>query len=119
MITDIIGKLESLGAPKGSKLLIGQTSEEIPFGKFEGLGLYLDGINLPDEVYQNSDTEALINDINQVLNIPGDGWIRYWQGNTETGLYFYGPSFTEMKDAIAGILSSTAECKNARIVQIA
>ena len=119
VITDLIHKLEGLGAPKGSKLIIEKTNEEIAFGKLEGLGLYLDGINLPDEVYKNSDPDALINDINKLLNIQSGDWVRYWQGNTETGFYFYGPSFTEMKNAIAGLLNSSPECENARVVQVA
>jgi len=118
-ITDIINKLESLGAPKGSKMIIEKTSEEIPFGKYEGLGLYLDGINLPDEIYQNADTETLIKDINRSLGIPEDSWVRFWEGNTETGLYFYGKSFDEMHKTISGIMQSYPECENARIVQIA
>src|SRR6186713_2136845 len=51
VITNIIDKIESLGAPKGSKLIIERTKEEIPFGKKEGLALYIDGQNLPPEVY--------------------------------------------------------------------
>ncbi len=96
----IIAKLEELGAPKGSKLTIEKTDEVIQFGKFEGLGLYLDGINLSAEVYKNSDSEALANEIIKLAEIPSP-IIRHWQGNTETGLYFYGHSFDAINSAIS------------------
>ncbi len=62
-IVEIIEKLEELGAPKGSKLRIENTDEEIMFGKLEGLAVYLDGINLADEVYKNSDPAAIASEI--------------------------------------------------------
>jgi len=117
-ITEIINKLEELGAPKDSKLIIERTGEKIEFGKLEGLALYLDGVNLSDEVYKNSDPEALINTINELLNIEGE-WVRYWDGNVETGLYFYGQSFNEMKNALTDLINSNPECENARIEKIA
>ncbi|MDB4921177.1 hypothetical protein [Mucilaginibacter sp.] len=117
-IAEIINKLEELGAPKGSKLIIEDTGEKIEFGKLEGLALYLDGVNLSDEVYKNSNPEALILDIKKLTNIESD-IVRYWHGNTESGMYFYGESFNGMKDAIANLINSNPECENARVVQIA
>ncbi|MGY3213066.1 hypothetical protein [Mucilaginibacter sp. HD30] len=118
MINEIISKLESLGAPKGSKLIIENSGEKIPFGKLEGLAIYLDGVNLSDEVYKNSDTEAIDKKIKNLTGIQTDV-IRYWQGNTETGLYFYGESFTDMNNSITEFVNSDPECENARIVQVA
>ncbi|MEO7211563.1 hypothetical protein [Mucilaginibacter sp.] len=117
-IKDIIEKLEELGAPKGSKLIIEQTGEKIEFGKLEGLAIYLDGINLSPEVYENSDSEAIAEHIKNLVGIKSDV-IRYHQGNTETALYFYGPSFMTMKNAITDLVNNHPECENARIVQIA
>lgn len=114
----IVSKLEELGAPKGSKLTIEQTEEVVEFGKLEGLGLYLDGINLSDEVYKNSDSEALANEIIKLANIKSQ-IIRYWQGNTETGLYFYADSFDAIKKAISNFVSSHPECENSRIERVA
>lgn len=114
----IIDKLEELGAPKGSKLTMEMTGEVIEFGKLEGLALYLDGINLSDEVYKNSDSEALANEIYSLTGINSQ-IIRYWQGNTETGLYFYSESFEEINCAIANLVKSHPECENSRIEQVA
>ncbi|SMC60700.1 hypothetical protein [Pedobacter nyackensis] len=118
IIDEIINKLEYLGAPKGSKMIVEYTGEQIPFGKLEGLGLYLDGINLSDEVYKNSDSEALAEEIRRLANIKSDV-VRYWNGNTETGLYFYGDSFEGIKNSISDFLSTTPDCEGCRIVQVA
>ena len=117
-IKKIIEKLEELGAPKGSKLTIEKTEQKIEFGKKEGLGIYLDGINLSDEVYKSSDSEALAVEIRRLAGIE-DNTLRYWQGNTETALYFYGDSFEHIKNSINDFVSSNPECENCRIEQIA
>lgn len=117
-INAIIEKLEELGAPKGSKLTIEKTDQKIEFGKKEGLGLYLDGINLSDEVYENSDSENLAAEIRKLANIK-DNILRYWQGNTETGLYFYGDSFEKINESISDFICTHPECKNCRIERVA
>lgn len=117
-VEEIISKLESLGAPKGSKLIIEETGEEVLFGKLEGMAVYLDGVNLSDEVYKNSDTAAIAEIIDALIGIRTDV-LRHWQGNTETAIYFYGNSFEDMKNAISDLIVTHPECKNARVVQIA
>lgn len=118
IIGQIIAKLEELGAPKGSSLLIEKTGEKIPFGINEGLAIYLDGINLSEEVYKNSDSAAIANEICKLANIKSEV-LRYWQGNTETALYFYGSSFDQIHTSIENLVKTNPECENARIVKIA
>jgi len=116
----VIDKLEAMGAPKGSVLKIHDTdpSREIPFGKAEGIGVYLDGVNLPDEVYQKSDVNLVIEECNKRLS--GHGEMQsYWQGPTETALYFYGDNAENMKSLIRDFLDSYPLCKGARVVTIA
>jgi hypothetical protein len=112
--------LESCGAPRGSKLTyeINGTKTEVPFGKLEGLGIYLNGTDLPDEVYQNSDINYVIDEINRRL---GDlGAIQgNWQGPTETALYLYGYSIEEMKNAIADLMAEYPLFQRAKIEAIA
>lgn len=117
-INVILNKLEKLGAPKGSKLTIEKTGEIIEFGKLEGLAIYLDGINLSDEVYKNSDSEALAQEIFRLSGIK-ESIVRYWQGNTETGLYFYAESFEDIYNAIIDMVNSHPECENSRIERVA
>ena len=50
-IKKLIDLLEQLGAPKGSQLQ-GAGEADRGFGVTEGLGIYLDGLTLPDEVYE-------------------------------------------------------------------
>jgi len=117
-ITDIISFLENLGAPKGSKLIIESTKEEIPFGKKEGLALYLDGQGLPEEVYKECDINFVLSEIHRLTNIEPDA-DRNWQGEKETALYFFNDSFVEMKNSISDFIDKYPLCKGARIVQIA
>ena len=118
VVRQLIAKLEELGAPKGSYLLIENTGERIPFGVNEGLAIYLDGINLSDEVYEHSDSEALAFEIRRLAEIKCEV-LRYWQGNTETALYFYDTSFEKMRQSIEDFVRTNPECENARVVQIA
>lgn len=116
----VIAKLEGLGAPKGSILRVHDTepAREIPFGKAEGVGIYLDGVNLPDEVYKNSDVNVVIEELNK--RIEGHGEMQsHWQGNTETGLYFYGDDADGMIGLMRDFLNTYPLCKGARVVTIA
>lgn len=118
IITEIIEKLEFLGAPKGSKLLVEKTGAEIPFGRKEGLAVYLDAQNLPEEVYKECDINFVLSTLHQLTNIEPDA-DRNWQGEKETALYFFGDSFAQMKNNISAFIDTYPLCKGARIVQIA
>ncbi len=112
--------LAQRGAPQGSKLQfeIDGEQREIPFGTLEGLAIYMNGTDLPDEVYQNSDINFVYDEINRLL---GDhGAIQgHWQGPTETALYLYGPSVAEMKTLIAKLMEEYPLCQRARYEIIA
>jgi hypothetical protein len=81
--------LEERGAARGSCLEISPHRGEkkvVPFGVAEGLGIYLDGVNLPDEVYRECDINVVCEEFSRLLE--GEGEIRgHWQGPTETTLY--------------------------------
>jgi hypothetical protein len=116
----VIERLQALGAPKGSKLHIveGDTVSEIPFGAAEGVAVYLDGVNLPDDVYATSDVNVVIEELDRRLG--GVGAMQsYWQGPRETALYFYGRDAEEMKRHMAGFLATYRLCTGARVVTIA
>ena len=112
--------LTECGAPKGSKLQYEQDGKsiEVPFGVDEGLALYLNGTDLPDEVYRDCDVNDLYDEINRLLE--GRGAIQgHWQGPTETALYLYGFSADEMRQLIGEYVASYPLCQKSRIVQIA
>jgi hypothetical protein len=116
----VIERLESYGAPKGSKLIIreGDKEREIPIGKVEGFGVYLDGVNLTDEVYKTCDVNLVMKEFDARLK--GHGSIQsHWQGQTETALYIYGDDAELMKKLIAEYMATYPLCKNARVVTLA
>src|SRR6266566_6246698 len=53
--------LEERGAAKGSSLIVsaGEAKRTIGFGTADGIGVYLDGLNLPDEVYRECDINVV------------------------------------------------------------
>ena len=116
----VIERLESYGAPKGSKLIVrdGDKRTEIPFGKVEGIGVYLDGINLPDEVYKTSDVNVVIAELDKLLLGHGS-YQCFWRGPTETALYIYGDDAELMKKLIEPFLAIYPLCRGARVVTIA
>ncbi len=110
--------LEELGAPKGSKLIIEPTGDEQPFGVNEGLAVYLNGTDLPEEVYKTCDSNFVFQEFNRLLG--SEGKIHsHWQGPTETALYMYGRSFKAMKSCLLDFLRNYPLCERARVVQIA
>lgn len=116
----LIETLEGLGAPRGSKLQVrvGEELREVPFGRTEGVAVYLNGTTLPDEVYATSDVNVVVDELNKSL--AGQGEMQgYWQGPTETALYFYGRSADDMKARMADFLASYPLCSGARVVTIA
>jgi hypothetical protein len=116
----VIEQLEAWGAPKGSVLRIhdSEPSREINFGRKEGIAIYLDGVNLSDEVYKSSDINVVIEELNKSLNEHGT-MHSYWQGPTETALYFYGDDAEKMKVLVSGFAKSYPLCQGCRITTIA
>lgn len=112
----IVRLFEELGAPKGS--LLKWDGQERPFGVAEGLALYLNGTDLPAEVYASCHGNEVYEEIENLLG--GDGRIlSHWQGPTETAVYLYGASYERMKTLIADFVASYPLCQRCRIEQIA
>lgn len=110
--------LERLGAPKGSRLSDSGVEQPVSFGVNEGLALYLNGTDLPDEVYAKCDSNVVYNELEDALE--GTGSIHsWWQGPRETAFYLYGPSFDTMKQLILPFVESYPLCQKARIEKIA
>jgi|SRR5579872_1324806 len=112
--------LTQLGAPRGSTLEYESKGEkvEVPFGTTEGLAIYLNGTDLPDEVYTNCDVNVVYDTINQLLGERG-AILNHWVGPTETALYLYGHSGKEMRELISEFMAEYPLCQQARIVTIA
>lgn len=114
----VMSTLESLGAPKGSKLTVESTGEEIAFGSTEGLAVYLNGTDLPAETYRDCDSNYVYSEFDRLLQ--GEGRVlSYWQGPRETAFYMYGKSFETMKHLLSGFVASYPLCAQCRIEQVA
>ncbi|WP_375204867.1 hypothetical protein [Hyphococcus sp.] len=114
----IIQRLNELGAPKGSRLIVEATGQQIPFGVNEGLAVYLNGTDLEDAVYRDCDVNHVIDEFDRLLASQG-AFRGYWEGERETALFCYGASFAEMKAALEPFLADYPLCEKARIEQIA
>ncbi|WP_196761431.1 hypothetical protein [Pseudoalteromonas luteoviolacea] len=117
-ISLIKSSLEKIGVPKGSKITIEATDFEIEFGSLEGLAIYLNGTDLDDEVYTNSDSNHVYSELDRLTQGVGKVY-SYWQGPTETAFYLYGTSFSEMKLLISELVESYPLCQKCRIEQVA
>ncbi len=117
-INTVMRVLEQAGAPAGSELRFSVDGNEtvIPFGKQEGLAIYLDGVNLPDDVYETCNLNELAGLIYGGLSATGAEIRGSWVGRNETSLYIYGPSAETTYETIEPVLSSYPLCQNARIV---
>ena len=108
------------GAPKGSRLeyKLRGSRMDLPFGAVEGMGVYLNGTDLPPEVYRDCGADQALDGLSLALGDLG-AYANNWQGPAETALYFYGESFAAMRDAAQPFLASYPLCQHARVVQIA
>lgn len=110
--------LEQLGAPKGSRLIVESSGRQIPIGIQEGIAVYLNGTDLPDQVYAECDSNVVYSEFDRLLESVGRVH-SYWQGPTETAFYMYGHSFEQMKARLHDFMASYPLCQRARIEQIA
>ncbi len=106
--------LEDNGAPKGSQLRYEHAGKEVTatFGITECVAIYLDGVNLPNEVYQSTSAQELVDKLCDAAG--DDGEFRHsFQGKTETSLFFYSLDaealYASLEPALRGYpLSATA-----------
>jgi hypothetical protein len=111
--------LEKIGVPVGSELIYEVDGEvkSIPFGNRETISIYLDGVGLPDEVYENADFDQITSEISEAVKSPGAGEFRgFSQGETETGLYIYAPSADATYATLQGVIAKHPLFQNARVV---
>ncbi|HET6420727.1 MAG TPA: hypothetical protein VFG19_11255 [Geobacteraceae bacterium] len=110
--------LEQAGAPAGSEMRLSSDGKEtvIPFGKKEGLAIYLDGVNLPDDVYETCNLNELAGLIAGGLASTGAEIRGSWVGRNETSLYIYSPCAETTYETIEPVLSAYPLCQSSRIV---
>lgn len=117
-LQSVVSALQDLGAPKGSKLRVAESGTDIDFGRTEGLAVYLNGTDLPDETYDTCDSDFVYGEFDRLLQ--GEGRVlSYWQGPTETAFYMYGGAFERMRARLADFLATYPLCQKCRVVQVA
>jgi hypothetical protein len=110
--------LVKAGAPAGSELRFTGDGGEviIGFGNMEGLAVYLDGVNLPDDIYRLCNINELADLIKDALAASGGEIRGSWVGPNETSIYMYGPDAEAMYTALEPIMTAYPLCNNARVV---
>jgi hypothetical protein len=116
-VRKILGFLDRVGAPVGSTAdLDGEFVGG--FGVTQGLAIFLNGTDLPAEVYASSDVNVMVGQLVESLGGAGQ-LLSWWKGPRETALYFYGRSFDEMHALLAGTIAGFPLGQQSRIEQIA
>ncbi|GIF76760.1 hypothetical protein [Asanoa siamensis] len=111
-----VATLEKAGAPKGSRIQV-EESDTREFGTTEGVAVYLNGTDLPDEVYENNDVNELIARL--LGRLGTDGHMQsWWQGPRETALYLYGPSAPRIEALSRELLADFPLAQRCRIVPL-
>ncbi|MGF1445811.1 MAG: hypothetical protein ACFBRM_06375 [Pikeienuella sp.] len=114
----LVDLLEAVGTPKGSKLIDETTHAEREVGRAEGIGVYLNATDLPDEVYESTDADTVIEMATEALGDAGR-YVGFRELPTEVALYFYGDSAEELERLIAPLRERYPLCQKARITRIA
>ncbi len=122
-LQQLIAILENTFCPQGSRLTLypedeNAAVEQQPLGQLQGLALYLNGTDLPDEVYAESDVNEVWDACERLLADEGEP-MNYWEGDTETAIYCYGKNFQEMQRRLQPFLDEYPLCAQCRVVQIA
>ena len=108
----IVTTLEEAGAPTATELT-GDAGVLRTFGHQQSVAVYLDGVTLPDEVYAELDFDQIVSDLTTAA---GEGsYHGYWQGPTETGLFFFGPDAEAMFVRVDPVLRALPIGQNARV----
>ncbi|MDU1891252.1 MAG: tetratricopeptide repeat protein [Dysgonomonas sp.] len=120
---------EKIEVAKGSILRyrsIGENKEssgydiEYPAGQMEGLAVYINGTDLPDEVYENYDIKEVLDKLLNILRSNGAFIYSYWNGPKEVALYFYGEGgYDMMLEKVTPFLKEHPLCQQCRTVRIA
>ena len=107
--------LEKSGAPQGSELVDANDGRILrEFGTQQCLGIYLDGVSLPAEVYATLDFDQVVDEIGAAAG--PDSFRGAWEGPEETAMFLFGPNAEEMFTRVEPVLRRLPIGQNARVV---
>ncbi len=79
--------------------------------------VHLDGVNLPDHVYQENDLATIESQVTEALSRLGLGICDGNEmGPTESTLFLYGPDAEKLFAGIESVLRANPLCQGARVV---
>jgi hypothetical protein len=111
----VVEALEAAGAPQGSELIgVSKSGVLREFGTQQCVAIFLDGVTLPDEVYETLDFDATVRDLGAAAS--DTSYRGFWQGAEETGLFFYGPDAEALFARVEPVLRRLPIGQNARVV---
>ncbi len=106
--------------PAGNNSKASDYEREYPIGKMEGIAVYINGTDLPDEIYKECDINVVYDTLFNILSNNGGLMPSYWAGPTETALYFYGEgSAKAMLEKVMPFLNEYPLCRQCRTVLLA
>lgn len=86
-------------------------------GAEQAVLVYLDGVSLPDEIYESCDTSTIEDLLAPVLQDLGVGEFDGTEaGPSDTCLFLYGPDAEKLFAAIEPVLKGYPLCQGARVV---
>ena len=109
----IVRSLEDAGAPVRSQV-VSNAGVVREFGQQQSVAVYLDGVTLPDEVYAELDFDDVVHRLTAAAG--DESYHGCWQGNEETGLFFFGRSAEQMFGRVEPVLRAMPIGQNARVV---
>jgi hypothetical protein len=113
-----VAMLDYMGAPKGSSATRTDTDERMELGRYDGVGLYLNGTDLPDQVYDEYPVDLFLDRVAQKGMYEVTGYWQYWHGPRETAVYFYGPSEEKMRTALQPLIEQERLAQGSRVVTL-
>ena len=121
ILAGICAHLETLGAPKGSRLLREGDDDDgdgRPFGVTEGYAFHFNNTDVSEEIQESHQVGSVFEAMQEVLGETAR-LTGYWNGEAETSVYFYGDSYADIAARLAPLIAENPRCQHGRTEQIA
>ena len=92
---------------------------ELPLGRQEGLAVYLNGTDLPDETYRDCDVDFVFSEFNRLLEGQGRGAQPLAGSDRNRALHVRRVVLRACSAALADFIASYPLCARARLERVA
>ncbi|MBT8475707.1 MAG: hypothetical protein KJO78_09575 [Alphaproteobacteria bacterium] len=118
VLDDIAAALEKINVPRGTELIDDNGTTLRTCGTRAIAGLALDGVSLPQEVYDSCSADDVLDAMLDAMG-PGHGYAGFHAMAETTVLYFFGDDYATMEKAMKKRMPKVPLCQNAELRQIA